>query len=410
MRYLQIVLLALIFFTSLSCEDRANPPGSGLSEYDVPTIEETEIERISVYFTTPDNSADTTDPGTSPVGQALVDLMKTQTTGEMYICFYDFDYQPVINEVTRAISDGVKVYFVGDEDHQSSDEGYVSVINAITAAGGSDKETISTADSGKSGYSMIYSGASLMHNKFALITNSETGKEYVWTGSTNVTETGMNYNNNNSVVVESDDLYKIYLQQFKYLYDGSQSPVSKKQSLSVGNVTLSVQFTYTGIEETEGKEYEDLPVSSLTGLIENATTEVYFMAFSFTNTTVADSFVAARNRGITVQGIMDESQSSTNSDVLSIFQTNSVDYRIDGNKEKDPDNQLGGAKLHHKILIIDPTEYYSAAVVTGSTNFTNNANTLNAENMLIIYSRDYAEIYMEQYNSLWSEAVKRGGL
>jgi phosphatidylserine/phosphatidylglycerophosphate/cardiolipin synthase-like enzyme len=257
---------------------------------------------------------------------------------------------------------------------------------------------------------MIYSGASLMHNKFALITNSETGKEYVWTGSTNVTETGMNYNNNNSVVVESDDLYKIYLQQFKYLYDGSQSPVSKKQSLSVGNVTLSVQFTYTGIEETEGKEYEDLPVSSLTGLIENATTEVYFMAFSFTNTTVADSFVAARNRGITVQGIMDESQSSTNSDVLSIFQTNSVDYRIDGNKEKDPDNQLGGAKLHHKILIIDPTEYYSAAVVTGSTNFTNNANTLNAENMLIIYSRDYAEIYMEQYNSLWSEAVKRGGL
>jgi hypothetical protein len=46
------------------------------------------IERISVYFTTPDNSADTTDPGTSPVGQALVDLMKnTNNRRDVYLLF-----------------------------------------------------------------------------------------------------------------------------------------------------------------------------------------------------------------------------------------------------------------------------------------------------------------------------------
>ncbi len=402
---LRIVLVVILLAGLLSCEERVHPPGKDLSSYTIPASENTATDRISVYFTEPDSTANVNDPSESPVGNALVALINKQTSGNMYLCFYDFDYQPVIDAVENAVSNGVVVYFVGDID-EADDAGYAAIQSAVVSAGGAEKEEISTGDSAKSGYSFIYPDY-IMHNKFALITDTETDKKYVWTGSTNVSYSGMLYNNNNAIIVQSSDMYDIYLQQFQYLYDGSKDPVSSLQNFGVGNVQVSVIFSY----RDSGREYDSLPVSSAASMVDNAVQAVYFMAFSFTHTGVSSALVSRMSRGLTVQGLLDESQCvSTNRDVTDSFTSSGLDYLIDGNRETDPDNQLGGAKLHHKCIIIDPEKQAGAVVITGSANFTNNANDKNAENMVMIYSREYASMYMEEFQERWEEASASRGV
>ncbi len=396
----RFLVLALLLLLPLACEDRAEPPGQPIDSYTIPAVEAT-TDRISVYFTEPDNTADTTDPDASPVGKALVDLIESQTSGNIYLCFYDFDYQPVIDAVQNAISNGVVVYFVGDVD-ESTDAGYTAVTSAIIAAGGSEQETIKTSGSAKCGYSLIYP-TYIMHNKFALVTDTETGKRYVWTGSTNVSESGMLYNNNNAIIVQSQDMYDIYLQQFRYLYDGSADPVSERKNIAVGNVHLSILFSYTD----SGRSHENLPVSVVSAMIEEAVSAVCFMMFSFTHTDTASALISRSENGVTVRGILDESQNNTNSDIVDMFSSAELDFRIDGNDQNDPHNPLGGAKLHHKCVIIDPDDATNAAVVTGSTNLTNAGNDLNAENMVILYSSDYAELFVNEFDARWEEASSR---
>mgnify|MGYP003335298918 CR=1 FL=1 len=104
---------------------------------------------------------------------------------------------------------------------------------------------------------------------------------------------------------------------------------------------------------------------------------------------IAQALVRAHQRGVKVQVLLDEKSESTNRYVISLFRSTGVPMRADGSH----------AIAHNKVMVID-----QQVLVTGSFNFTNSAETRNAENLLILSGVSLAQAYRENWLSHWSHA------
>ena len=97
--------------------------------------------------------------------------------------------------------------------------------------------------------------------------------------------------------------------------------------------------------------------------------EILVMAYSFTADPLTFALVEAKKLGLTVEIVLDKSNELEHYSDLHFFIENSMDVLIDHDH----------AIAHNKIIIIDKT-----TLITGSFNFTNQAEHENAENLLII--------------------------
>ena len=98
---------------------------------------------------------------------------------------------------------------------------------------------------------------------------------------------------------------------------------------------------------------------------------------------------------IAVRGLFDKAQLRSSKEEYLLG--TSAECRSDGN-EYIMDNH--GGKLHHKCMIIDVAGD-NPIVVTGSFNWTVNADKQNNENILIIHNDNAAKIYSEFFEMNW---------
>jgi phosphatidylserine/phosphatidylglycerophosphate/cardiolipin synthase-like enzyme len=112
--------------------------------------------------------------------------------------------------------------------------------------------------------------------------------------------------------------------------------------------------------------------------IEWARSTILVQAYSFTSTPIARALVDARKRGVRVQAILDKSALKENYAEADFLAQMGVPTRIDAEH----------AIAHNKVMIID-----GQVVLTGSFNFTRQAETSNAENLLVIRSPALAREY-----------------
>lgn len=103
--------------------------------------------------------------------------------------------------------------------------------------------------------------------------------------------------------------------------------------------------------------------------IARARSEVLVQAYSFTADPLTLALVEAKKRGVHIDIILDHSNEKDRYSDLHIFLEHGLDPRIDAEH----------AIAHNKIIIID-----KKTVITGSYNFTNQAEHENAENIIII--------------------------
>lgn len=116
--------------------------------------------------------------------------------------------------------------------------------------------------------------------------------------------------------------------------------------------------------------------------IGQARSEIRVQAYSFTSAPIAEALLKAHKRGIEVEVILDKSQ-KTQKYSSSTFLTNArIPTFIDARH----------AIAHNKIIIID-----QSVVITGSFNFTKAAEDKNAENLLIIRSKELARPYLDNW-------------
>jgi phosphatidylserine/phosphatidylglycerophosphate/cardiolipin synthase-like enzyme len=116
--------------------------------------------------------------------------------------------------------------------------------------------------------------------------------------------------------------------------------------------------------------------------IEQAKTDIFVQAYSFTSAPIAKALVNAHKRGVKVEVILDKSQRSAKYTSATFLKNAGIPTYIDAQH----------AIAHNKIIIID-----NASVITGSFNFTKAAEEKNAENILVISSKELAENYMNNW-------------
>lgn len=338
------------------------------------------------------------------------------------VCMYDFNRDLIIEALEYAISKNVHVRFVGDRrdttsadplldeamkpvnsTYYSSDPGYLDIAKALDsspayAVTGKKRENFPTDEGfdprgdNMTDFNLINING-IMHHKFVLIHKAD-GK-YVYTGSTNASDNDILRNNNNSLVIKNDELYGHYKQQFEYMLGAPVvDAVDAVKAVIIDDILFTLNFAYPGKLSSKTHDH-------IVNTINEAAFNFYFMIFTFTHIDISNA-MAAQN-GLTRKGIFDTTQkelipSTKYSTLKDIFEC-----RLDGNENSDPAFSGGGAKLHHKVLILD-RGYNTAKVVTGSSNWTVDANDNNDESVLIIQSRDAAEIYYREFEKRWAEA------
>jgi phosphatidylserine/phosphatidylglycerophosphate/cardiolipin synthase-like enzyme len=105
------------------------------------------------------------------------------------------------------------------------------------------------------------------------------------------------------------------------------------------------------------------------GEVARARREVLVLAYSFTSQPIAKALVEAKTRGVHVEIILDHSNETEPYSDLHYFLQQKLTPLIDAHH----------AIAHNKVMIID-----GRTILTGSFNFTNQAENENAENLLVI--------------------------
>jgi phosphatidylserine/phosphatidylglycerophosphate/cardiolipin synthase-like enzyme len=113
-----------------------------------------------------------------------------------------------------------------------------------------------------------------------------------------------------------------------------------------------------------------------------AKSEVLIQAYSFTSKTIAKALLSAKERGVNIQIILDKSNLRDNYSAADFTAHAGIPTYIDAQH----------SIAHNKIMIID-----NEVVITGSFNFTRAAEVNNAENLLVIRSKELAKVYIDNW-------------
>ena len=113
-----------------------------------------------------------------------------------------------------------------------------------------------------------------------------------------------------------------------------------------------------------------------------AKSEVLVQAYSFTSKEIAKALLDAHKRGVHTEIILDKSNKTGKYSAGDFTAHAGIPSYIDS----------AHSIAHNKIIIID-----SETVLTGSFNFTKAAEEKNAENLLIIKSKDLAKEYIQNW-------------
>lgn len=313
-----------------------------------------------VYFTDPVNVNDPTDWQSSIEGRLIEKINAAQTS--IHIASFEFDLTPVADALIAAKQRGVDVRWVTDDEHgleadEEPDRGQFAMLQDAGIEVRSDTRS------------------ALMHNKFWIFDG-----QIVWTGSTNITESGVFKQDNNAIVIQSPELAAIYEREFQEMWDGQfgpRSPSTLDQQIAMVNGTrIVVIFT----SEDPALENAIVPI------VNSATKSIRFLTFSFTDYPLADTMSQRFKAGVDVQGVFETFGSETEAAELRTLMCRSVPVMQDGNP----------GFLHHKVIVVD-----ERIVITGSMNFSTNAEESNDENVIIIDNADIARLYLQEFDRVW---------
>jgi phosphatidylserine/phosphatidylglycerophosphate/cardiolipin synthase-like enzyme len=247
-------------------------------------------------------------------------------------------------------------------------------------------------------------GLKLMHHKY-LVRDAGTPDGAVWTGSTNLSDASWTLQENNIVELSSPELAIYYVRDFEEIWND-------------GNYESSGAFDTSGVEMS----YQGQPLKAMAlfapgrgdaidrevaAVVRQANERVRICSMLLNSSALLNSLQdVLRARVVPVSGIYDETQME---DVLRQWQDvphnhwkigaireivagaglvgkHSTPYRPDGRHDF----------MHNKVLVADDI------AITGSYNFSHSAEQ-NAENILILRSRELADTYSAYIDHLMAK-------
>ena len=217
---------------------------------------------------------------------------------------------------------------------------------------------------------------SLMHDKFVIIDRSE-----VWTGSMNFTTGGGYLDNNNLIRLRSSKLAEDYRLEFEQMFLDDHFGSHKTSNTPDPAVTMNDSLIEVYYSPQDGT------LEHILAVVNAAQENIYFLAYSFTSDELAAALIEQAKLGVTVRGVFDKDQYHSNQGTEFDNLLNAgMDVNLDGNPRL----------MHHKVIIID-----EQIVITGSYNFSNNAEQNNDENTLIIHNPEIAAAFMTEFQQIY---------
>ena len=344
----------------------------------------------------------------------------------LHIAIYDFRLKqeelsgPVIKALTDKAAHGIEVqiaFYAGRSQSQSTkgkgkhaaeavqEEDFFLSVGGDPAPGGTEgflKEAFKDNVQIKG-----ITGSKLMHNKY-IIRDANTSEAALWTGSANFTDDAWSFQENNIVCIDgAPDIYAFYQNDFKELWisgDIKSTGVNDRGTVDVGSTTVDVAFA-----PGEGQAIDQ----TISDLIGSARRRIKIASMVITSHAILGSLDDALrfNQVQEFSGIYDGTQMSqvvkkwekspNDAAIVQTFQ--SVAKELVGKHSQPYSPTSKHDFMHNKVVVCDD------AVVTGSYNFSRSA-TQNAENMLILHSKELADkysTYIDELTKHYKAAAKK---
>lgn len=348
-------------------------------KYEQKFLKQLEKDNIELYFVNPVNKKHPVNKSINDVSKSLESLINNAEYS-IDIAAYGFSGQDrIVNALRRAKARGVIIRGVVDDYGTSLypdtkkmiEEFYFKTDIFVPIAQRQFDEAFTRSQS------------ALMHNKFVIVDN-----KYLWTGSTNITDSCMTFNANNSVVIYSPEIVQIYEKEFSQMYNDNKFHVLKniipnKSNIQINSKT-SISVLFSPVDKAISKGV--LPQ------IKKSNKSIYISMFYLTNYWITDALIDAHNRGVDVKIIADATLMKEPKAQILRLRNAGIPVKIENWK----------GKMHQKSAVFD-CEY----TIVASTNWTGASEYANDENMLIIKNSDIAKKQTKEFFRLWNSIPNR---
>jgi phosphatidylserine/phosphatidylglycerophosphate/cardiolipin synthase-like enzyme len=301
-------------------------------------------------------------------------------------------------------------------------------------------KTVTVGTTAKSGYFLVdgekktdgsyYAPDDQMHNKFVIIDGT-----WVWTGSFNFTVTDLygdttNMANNvldgnqqHSIEINSPELSSIYKTEFEEMWGSNTTApnpsISNFHSRKTDNTTHTLTIGGRSVEVyfSPGDGALDHMVNYVKN---NANYNAYFSIFAWSSQPLVDelkykwegsySDLQGTRTGFDIRGTFEDgywndwwcAAVDMTGRTASQTSTSNPNTRWKNPAPVYPDKET--RKLHSKTMLIDADTDSDPTVIIGSTNWSNNGEDVNDENMLIIHDKKIVNQFVQEINARYINA------
>ncbi|MBM6617829.1 phospholipase D-like domain-containing protein [Bacillus suaedaesalsae] len=275
-----------------------------------------------------------------------------------------------------------------------------------------------------------YGPTNQMHNKFAIVDN-----QWVFTGTWNFTVTGLygtdenmnqgilDGNQNQIVEINWPDLASIYNTEFNEMWGSNTLIPDPIQS----NFSTRKIDNTPHVVDINGKKVEvyfsagDNALGRMTELVKNeAQLNAYFSIFAWSDQSLVDELkykwensyndLEGTLTGFDIKGIFDSSfwnqwwSASIDMTGRTASQTSLGNPNTRWANPAPVYQDTEVRKLHSKTMLIDADTTSDPTVIVGSTNWSNNGNNVNDENMLIIHDAAITNQFYQEFSARYMQA------
>lgn len=220
----------------------------------------------------------------------------------------------------------------------------------------------------------------IMHNKFFII-----DRRYVWTGSANISDTGIGgYNANNAVLIDSQSVANVYTSEFNQMHTGGlyhRSKVVTRKATSVTLNSVPPQHLLIAFSPQDYAVYSAV-IPELKAAKESIDVAIFFL----THKNISREIVKAHQRGVKVRIILDATGATNEYSKHKFLRDSGIPLKI----------ETWGGKMHMKSALIDGKH-----LIIGSMNWTRAGESKNDENTIVLKNYRQANKFKNFYDDLW---------
>ena len=219
----------------------------------------------------------------------------------------------------------------------------------------------------------------IMHHKFVVVDQRK-----VWTGSTNMSDSGTGgYNANLVLVIDSPKIAARFIAEMDQMVEEKKFHLEKRRLFTKTKIEVD-EHTTVDLRFTP----QDAPIKyGIRPVLQKAKKSIDIAVFFLTHKLITKDLIEAHRRGVKVRIIMDATGAKNGYTKHEILRAAGVPVKV----------ETWGGKMHMKSAVVDDN-----ILIAGSMNWTSAGERSNDENTLIIRNRALVSEYRRAFNRMWS--------